>query len=67
MISRLAMLCCSCLLLSCDPSTPNGSGRDGQLTLLSSYELDVGEVSGLALDVDGTSLWTAGARQIHRG
>ena len=61
MIPRFIILCLCGLLLTCDSNAPNGSRPDeGQLTLLSSYSLDTGELSGLALDADGTSLWAVG-------
>ena len=66
MISRLAVPCLCCVLLSCDKD-PSGPGwSEGQLTLLSSHSIDIDELSGLSLDATGTSLWTVGARRIYR-
>lgn len=64
---RLAVACLCCLLIACGDNDPNGSGgTEGQLSLLASRAVDIGELSGLALDVSGASLWTAGARRIYR-
>lgn len=66
-ISRLTVPCLCCLLLSCngkDPNAPRWS--EGQLTLVTSFSLDIDELSGLALDASGTSLWTVGARRVYR-
>ena len=61
MISRLIILCFCCLLLGCESHAPSRSGPDeGRLTLRSRYALDIRELSGLALDAAGASLWTVG-------
>lgn len=58
-LCRATAMCLCCLLLDCGG---NGSPKPDeiQLTLVTSYALDVDEPSGLTVNATGTSLWVAG-------